>query len=518
LAFFPLETKELKKYLTEIRKNNNAVADIQLAMKYINDFLFNVDPRIAEVFINNDIKEHFNLKAADIKALPSYQKELHREFSSTREARQVKSESGSIPLWYEVGSRGTWKFYPRVLADYLAKNEPIFYCGDSYYFYENGVYVSYDEKRAMNYISEYMSDKYTLAAEIRDTEFQWSIKINKSTREINVNPYLMNFENGLYDLLTDRLIPHAPNILSTIRLGGNYNPDALCPVFLKYLGEVLAKSEHIIAQEIMGYMLVAITKAQKSFFIIGKEHSGKSTFLYIVQDLLLRHDNCSNLAWQELDEKFATVQLYNKLANIFADLPAKNIQETGTFKAITGEDYISAQHKFKEYFSFKAFCKLIFSGEKLPNNYVDRGGGFYRRLLILTFDHQIPFEQKDGHLREKLAMETDGIIAGAMIGLKRLMANDWQFTETDSTRAALNAYKAENSNVIAFVEECCVVEPDGEIIRDELFRTYGEWCSTNGTKACGQRRFYGEIDGITGVTRSQTAVNRLKSWKGIRMK
>ena len=66
-------------------------------------------------------------------------------------------------------------------------------------------------------------------------------------------------------------------------------------------------------QEILGYFLVPINKAQKSFVMVGKPDSGKSTLLYVVQDLLLRQENVSNLTWQELDEKFATVQLFGKL-------------------------------------------------------------------------------------------------------------------------------------------------------------------------------------------------------------
>ncbi|MDR1539076.1 MAG: hypothetical protein LBU32_13980 [Clostridiales bacterium] len=145
-----------------------------------------------------------------------------------------------------------------------------------------------------------------------------TLVIDKTTREINVNPYLLNFDNGLYNLQTDDLNPHAPHILSTIRLCGSCNPEVKFPTFLWYLGDVLPATEIPLIQEILGYFLAPINKAQKSFLMVGKSDSGKSTLLYVVQDLLLRQENVSNLTWQELDEKFATVQLFGKLANIFA--------------------------------------------------------------------------------------------------------------------------------------------------------------------------------------------------------
>ena len=525
LTFIPLDTKLLKKLLAKTKKTDNAVDNIQVAMRFISDFMYNFDPVIADVFISTEIKDHFGFKVGEIKALPTFQKEMHRAFTGSQAAREVAYEEGEsrqIPPWYEVNERGTWRFLPRVLADELAEKEPIINVGEKYYFYEDGVYVPHSDKKAMCHISNHMSNRYSTANEIRDAEFQWNIKIDKSTRELNVNPYIMNFQNGLYNLLTDELMPHDPKILSTIRLGGNYNPahseDLDCRVFMEYLDFVLPKSEHKLIQEILGYSMIAINKSQKSFIFEGKEHSGKSTLLYIIQELLLGHQNVSNVPWQDLDEKFATVQLFGKLVNMFADLPAKNLQDTGIFKAITGEDYISAQHKFKEYFSFKPFCRLFWSANFIPKNYVDRSGGFYRRLLIINFSKRIPDDKKDSNLKEKLAMETDGIIAWAIDGLKRLMESNWQFSETDRTRAALANYKADNSNVLAFVEECCIVDSDAEVLRDELFKEYNEWCSTSTNKACGQRRFYSEIDDIAGVERSLASVTRHKTWKGIRLR
>ena len=81
-------------------------------------------------------------------------------------------------------------------------------------------------------------------------------------------------------------------------------------------------------------------------------NAGKSTILSVVQDVLLGREHVSNIPWQMLSERFQTVELFGKLANIFADLPSKSIEDSGTFKAITGEDSINADRKFKDSFSF----------------------------------------------------------------------------------------------------------------------------------------------------------------------
>ncbi|MCL1874030.1 MAG: phage/plasmid primase, P4 family [Clostridiales bacterium] len=515
LAYFPLDVSELIKALVSIKPKNNPALDIQLASDFISDYLFNVEPRVAEVFINNNIKDHFSFKSSDIKQLPAYYKELYNRFSATREARSIKA-GVETPPWYEPLSNGKHKFLPGALADHLAETDPVIYVGESYYFYEGGVYISHNDKAAQRRVRSLMNSRYALISDIRDSEAQWQILIDKSVREINVNPYLLNFENGVYNLLTDELTPHDSKIMSTIRLGGKYDPNAECPVFLKYLSDVLPETEFPLVQEIMGYMMVPVNKAQKSFVLVGKPESGKSTLLYVVQDLLLRQENVSNLTWQALDEKFATVQLFGKLANIFADLPTAEIRDTGTFKAITGEDYISAQHKFKDYFSFKPFCRLLYSCNNIPKNYSDRSDGFYRRLCIIRFPNTITPEKRDGMLKEKLMMEKDGIIAWSMIGLKRLMENNYQFSETERTRSELANYKAENSSVVAFVEECCEVKPEIECLRDDLYIMYQEYCQQNGSKSVSQKRFNSEIESNYNAERGFEKVSRRKVFIGIR--
>jgi putative DNA primase/helicase len=360
-----------------------------------------------------------------------------------------------------------------------------------------------------------MNTRYALAADIRDAEWQWQVLIDKNTREINSNPYLINFKNGFFNVLTGDFLPHTPNILSTIRVGGSFDPAAKCPVFLKYLNGVLPESEHPLIQEMLGYFLIAVNKAQKSFVIVGKGDSGKSTFLSTVQDVLLGQENVSALTWQSLDEKFEKVQLFGKLANIFADLPSENIRDTGTFKSITGEDYISAQHKFKDSFNFRPFARLLFSCNNVPKSYNDKSDGFYRRLILIRFDRVISEAQKDRHLKEKLAAEADGILAWALIGLKRLMENNYKFSETERTAFELKQYKNENSSVLTFIDERCIIGENATVMSEDLYAAYQSYVRTNSQKAVSQIRFNRELESICGLRRGREAVSRRHIWTGI---
>ena len=63
-------------------------------------------------------------------------------------------------------------------------------------------------------------------------------------------------------------------------------------------------------------------------------------------------DNCANVPWHALElDRFAKSELEGKLVNIFADMPSKGLNQTGTFKMLTGGDDIGTEKKFKGYFS-----------------------------------------------------------------------------------------------------------------------------------------------------------------------
>jgi putative DNA primase/helicase len=276
LAFFALSTEELAKLLSKCKVKHDSVADIETARACVGDYLYNIDPGVAEVFINNKVRTHFGFKKEDIKSLPAYQKELYRQFSSQR---TVKSDRNGeeLPPWYEFTDRGALRFLPGELADYLAEKFHAFYCTEQYYFYRDGVYSPRTEN---------------------DAEGQWQLKIRKPAREINPNPFIINCRNGLYNVMTNELSPHDSCILSTIQIHANYDLAAECPLFLQYLQGVLPESEVALVQEILGYMLIPVNKAQKSFLLVGAKDSEKSTLLFVAQDVLLGKENVSSLTWQ----------------------------------------------------------------------------------------------------------------------------------------------------------------------------------------------------------------------------
>lgn len=516
LCYHPLTVEELRAFLSEQPVKKSAVDDVRTAQLFVSDYLYNVYSVVATTFIEYELREHFGLKAGAVKPIASMQRELYKVYRDSKETKR-ETMGDELPDWYEPTERGGLRFLPGLLANHMAQNVQAFYGAGSFYFYRNGVYESVEDLAAAAKAREFMISRYANMNAITDTVGQWKMLIRKAVREINCNPFIVNVQNGLYNVMDGRFRPHTPEYYSTVQVGAKYDTSAKCPQFMRFLKSILQKEEIFLLQEIFGYLLIPVNKAQKSFVFVGAPNAGKSTLLSIAQEILLGSDNVSNIPWQSLSDRFKTAELFGKLANIFADLPSKSVDDNGMFKALTGEDYITAERKNKDPFSFRPYARLLFSCNEIPRNYGDRSDGFYRRLIIVRFDKSVPEKRRDPNLREKLAVERDGILTWALTGLKRLMDNGYLFTETDRTKAELLRYKVESNSALSFADECCEIDAKAECVREELFQAYREYCAKNGLKPMSQANFNRDVESLDEhIERSLDKVSRRKIWKGLR--
>ncbi|UBK56484.1 DNA primase family protein [Clostridium perfringens] len=519
LAFKPLTVKDIRECIKTLKVSEVSNAtNVDTALRFIENYMYNIGVALGKSLIEEDLANHLKIKNS--KDLISFYREVVRNFKKER-GNKAKSKnkskpknSGNLP-WYEEQEKGL-KFLPFVLAKHLSETRDVYYGGESFLIYENGVYNISGEKEAGRIIMDYMLPNYCIMASIRDCREQWDILVSKDFDDFNRNPYLVNVRNGLLDIRDMSFKEHTPSYLSTVQLNVEYNPQVDCPQFKKFLNEVLDCKLIPLVQEIVGYLLTTNTASQKAFVFWGPARTGKSTLLWVVEYLLLGKKNVSNIPWQEIGDKFKTAELLGKLANVFSDLPSKSIDDTGIFKVVTGEDYLMAEKKNKNPFKFKPFARLVFSCNELPRNYVDRTEGFYRRLIIVPFSRQIEKSKIDKALKYKFQREKEGILNWALEGLKRLYENNFEFSENELTDGVKKEYKRENNNVISFVEECCEIDSLFSCSRIEIYEAYKEFCVEAGLKALSQIKFNKELEGNFNITRSRSG--KLRLWNGVRIK
>lgn len=447
-------------------------------------------------------------------------KVCHRKIRSDRDNEITNSPAAFIMTRWQVARRyfSGKTFLPRRLGEHLLEDYHFLYISQLLYVFRNGVYINEGTDVVKTECKERLGDEFR-KNRVEETEYYIQVSSQGCVDEIGKHPCLINCKNGLYDLKKNVLLPHNPKLISVTQINSNYNQNAKCPKFLSYLEEILPSETIVLLQEVTGYVIVPVTKAQKAFVIYGPGSSGKSTYLAVVEHLLGKN-NVSNIAWQDLGDRFRTAELFGKLANIAADLPSKALEDTSVFKNIVGEDTVLAERKFQNPFSFKPFARLLFSCNKLPFS-KDQSSGFYRRPIIIPFGRVVDEGKVDKELKQKLFEEVDGILQWALIGLRRLIKNNFKFSETEAMKELLNKYRIENSSVLSFIQDTCIVQPDNPLLetgRAELYSKYKEYCDGNGFRCSSQRNFNAEIEtNYPGVLRTLSGPRRVKMWRGLEL-
>lgn len=320
--------------------------------------------------------------------------------------KQGHKEDEDFP-WYERKPNGSMRFMPDILADSMATEKDLVYSKAHFFERDSGVYKkTEDEKVIQRQIKEKLLKKYTTPKYIKDT-----LELLKLNAFENIDLYdveqlqgKINFKNGIYDIETRRLQNHSSDLKTALQINASYDPEATCPEFETFLNNAVNPEDKAIVQELIGYLLTTETKAEKAFILYGPGRTGKSTLLKLIESIL-GDEYVSNLSIQDLSKRFSLGRMYGKLLNTFADLPSKPLDDTGVFKALVSGDRLQAENKFKDPFEFRNKARLLFSCNELPQNYVDRTDGFFRRLQLIPFLNQIPENQIDPHLYEKLNAE-----------------------------------------------------------------------------------------------------------------
>lgn len=251
----------------------------------------------------------------------------------------------------------------------------------------------------------------------------------------------INFRNGTLDLGTMKLEAHDWNDFFCYVLPYSYDPNADCPLFSRYLDEVMPdKDAQKVLAEFVGYIFTDL-KLEKAAFLYGAGRNGKSVFVEIIEALVgkdnVSHESLSDLCGSVGENHRANI--IGKLLNTCSDVsPAAS--QGDVFKRLVSGEQISAKVLYKDVVTTDNYGRMLFCLNELPET-KDHSDGYYRRMLIIPFKVQIPKSKVDPMLaRHIISSELPGIMNWALEGRKRLVANN-RFSDCSLIDKALEEYK-----------------------------------------------------------------------------
>ncbi|MGD0954098.1 MAG: phage/plasmid primase, P4 family [Methanotrichaceae archaeon] len=304
---------------------------------------------------------------------------------------------------------------------------------------------------------------------------------------------VLNLKNGLLNLETGEFRDHTPDLLSTIQLPVEYDPNAVCPAIDKFRGEVLDPNDKDLVEEILGWLLWPAYSVHKAVMMVGSGRNGKGTLLRLMVAMLGKA-NVSDVSLQQLcDNRFMPARLYGKTANLGGDLPAIDISDTAAFKGLTGGDRMTVENKFGQPFEFDNRAKLVFSTNRIPKT-PDDSYAFYSRWILIVFSHVFDVQKGTGDegLDKKLQMpeELSGMLNAALRGLKRLQSNDWKFSYSKTVEDVELLYKRLSEPVLAFLLDECMAEFDESVEKTVFYNAFKRYSDKHGLKPMSQSKFW----------------------------
>jgi putative DNA primase/helicase len=336
--------------------------------------------------------------------------------------------------------------------------------------------------------------------------------------ELDTAPYILTVLNGTLDLRSGELRPHRREDFITKLAPVDYDSEAECPKFMRFLAQITDGDEELqgFIQRAIGYGLTGDTSEQVLFIPYGTGANGKTTLLNLVQDML----GDSSLqtptdTFVRKRERMATNDLARLRGARF--VVATEVAEDGRLdevmvKQITGGDMISARMLYREFFDFRPQCKVF-----LVTNYKPeiRGSdeGIWRRIMLIPFEVRIREEDRDKHLPEKLREELPGILAWAVRGCLA-----WQkvgLAPPENVKAATAEYREEMDWMSAFLKERCVLKEGAKAKAGDLFGAIVTWwpCDEDGPPS--QKVFGGRLR-AAGLRREKKS--GINWWFGVTLK
>jgi Predicted ATPase len=148
----------------------------------------------------------------------------------------------------------------------------------------------------------------------------------------------INCKNGVINIQDGTIHKHSPEYRFRYVIPVRYDYKARAEKILKFLEDVFKDdlNKALKTLEIFAEPFIPGYPIQKAITLLGRGNNGKSVTLSILSALLGKK-NIASIPLQSIaHNRFASVELQYKLANISGDVSGGRLQDTSTFKMLTG--------------------------------------------------------------------------------------------------------------------------------------------------------------------------------------
>jgi P4 family phage/plasmid primase-like protien len=309
--------------------------------------------------------------------------------------------------------------------------------------------------------------------------------------DFDIDPYMLNVNNGVVDLRTGALHPHNRSYMATNISGVDYDPTASCPEFCRFLEMTQPNPEHRrYLQRLMGLTLIGEVRDQIFALHIGSGGNGKGVFL----------DTCSYVLGEYATtgqrDSFVRKSNSNRIPADIASFEGKRIvlvdelndnqkMDTALLKDVTGGGKIKAEAKNVNPWEYTPKFTLHFRTNHMPDLPTDRS--IVRRFRPVRWSVEPTSEQWDSftsphhstpfnYLTKK---EASGILNWMLEGTRDYLENGLD-VPIDLQLDAIMMLE-ENDPFLIFMNQCTDESVGAKKDGTVLYKAFRDWYSDHYT-------------------------------------
>ena len=420
----------------------------------------------------NQIKEIFSLINKRILKDPVDENELNTIL------RPETFEKMSTAIFFDDNGR----FMTNVFGRYMIQEQNT--------IYTNGQLCIYDTERGfydpnMRLIKHTMIKLFENIPMNKRNEAYDYLTIEAPQKDQSSRRYIL-FKNGVYDLETKQLLPHSPEYVISNQIPWDYNPNAYSELVDKTLDKLACHDKEIrtLLEECIGYTFYRDSKLGKCFVFTGEKNNGKSTFIFMLNNLL-GDDNYSSVDITNLARELDIASLANKLANIKDDI-ADNYMDglnVSLFKQVATGNRCRGKFLYNDPFDFYPYATLIFSANSIPR-IKDPTGAVTKRMVIIPFNATFTKQDPDfdPFINEKLCQPEcmEYLIKLGIDALNNVIMRNG-FSSCGAADKEMEIYKVGNDSVLSFILEYGAENIENQTVAS-VYSAYELHCANNGLK------------------------------------
>jgi len=314
------------------------------------------------------------------------------------------------------------------------------------------------------------------------------------------SPDELNVRNGVLNLRTGKLTPHAPSQRFTYCLPTEYDADADAHEWLDFLSAALGGSDEkamrAYLQEALGYTLTGHTSEECLFYLYGPTRSGKGVFTETILALLGGKPLSTEVSFATFTSRRGGDTQNFDLAPlkpcrfVTAGEGGRNQKlNVALLKRMTGGNDIYCAFKYGTHFSYRPQFKVWLASNHPANADPDDDAAWYRvKTIHFPTSHA---EREDKLLKARLHQPENlrGLLAWAVVGAQR-----WYRRGAGGLRPPSEVKRdtAEARYSLDYVqqwldERVTRTGDDAFVENAYLYSNYQHWCEAVGYRPKGMR-------------------------------